>query len=57
MIRRVLERNPHTLAEGKRATRDMENTYKDYERLWRKENESIPQFNPIRPRLQKRSLD
>ena len=49
-IRRVLERNPPTLADAKAATRGIESIDKNYERLWRKEDESIPQFIPIRPR-------
>ena len=49
-IRGVLERNPQTLAEAKVAAREMEHIDRDYERLWRKEDESIPQFIPIRPR-------
>ena len=49
-IRGVLERNPQTLADAKVAARKMEHIDKDYERLWRKEDESIPQFIPIRPR-------
>lgn len=51
-IKGMLKRNPLTLAEAKMAAMDMENIDKDYERLWRKEDESIPQFIPIRPRLQ-----
>ena len=39
IIRGVLEKNPRTLAEAKIDTRDMEHIDKDYERLWRKENE------------------
>ena len=46
----VLERNPQTLADAKIAAREMEHIDKDYERQWRKEDESIPQFIPIRPR-------
>ena len=40
----MLQRNPHTLAEAKIAARDMEHIERDYERLWRKEYELIPQF-------------
>ena len=32
------------------AAREMEHIDRDYERLWRREDESIPQFIPIRPR-------
>lgn len=50
IIRGVLERNPRTLAEAKVATRDMEHIDRDYERLWRREDELIPQFIPLLPR-------
>ena len=50
-IRGVLERNPRTLADAKIAAREMEHIDKDYERLWKKEDESIPQFIPIRLRI------
>ena len=46
----MFEKNPQTLAEAKTAAREMENIDRDYERLWRKEDESIPQFIPIHPR-------
>ena len=49
-IRGVLERGPGTLEETKAAAREIERIDKDYERLWRKEDESIPQFIPIRAR-------
>ena len=49
IIRGVLERNPPTLADAKAAARGIESIDKDYERLWRKEDKSIPQFIPIRP--------
>ena len=49
-IRGVLERNPPTLANAKSAARGIESIGKNYERLWRKEDESIPQFIPICPR-------
>ena len=48
--RGVLERNPQTLADAKVAAREMEHIDRDYERLWRREDESIPRFIPIRPR-------
>ena len=50
-IRGILERNPQTLAAAKVAAREMEHIDRDYERLWRREDESIPQFIPIRPRV------
>ncbi|OAE25048.1 hypothetical protein AXG93_1939s1060 [Marchantia polymorpha subsp. ruderalis] len=55
-IRGVLERNPRTLVDAKKAARDIENIDKDYEKLWRKEDESIPQFIPIRPKILDREL-
>ena len=51
IIRDVLERNPQTLADAKRAAREMENLDRDHERLWRREDELIPQFIPFRPRV------
>lgn len=39
------------LAKAKKVARDIESIDKDYERLWRKEGDSIPRFIPIRPRL------
>ena len=50
-IRGVLEMNPQTLADANRAAREMENLNKDHERLWRREDELIPQFIPIQPRV------
>ena len=47
----VLERNPVTLADVKTAAREVEQFKKDYERLWRREDESIPEFVPVRPRM------
>ena len=47
----VLERNPQTLADAKWAARDMESLDRDHERLWRRKDELIPQFIPIRPRM------
>lgn len=55
-IREVLEKKPQTLAEVKMAARDMKNIDKEYDRLWKKEYESIPQFIPIRPRAIKGEL-
>ena len=50
-IRSILERNPQTLADAKRAAREMEKLDRDHERLWKMEDELIPQFIPIRPRI------
>ena len=50
-IRGVLERNPQTLADAKRAVRVMESLDRDHGRLWRRENELILQFIPIRLRM------
>ena len=46
----VLERNPMTLIEVKAAIREADQLDKDYERLWKREDELIPQFIPVRPR-------
>ena len=40
-----------TLADAKAAAREVEQFEKDYERLWKKEDESIPQFVPVCPRV------
>ena len=50
-VRSVMKGNPVTLADAKTAAREVEQFEKDYERLWRREDESIPQFVPIRPRV------
>jgi len=50
-IRGVLEMNPLTLADAMVAARKMEHIDRDYDRLWRREDESIPQFIPIHPRV------
>ena len=50
-IRGVLERNPQTLAEAKRAAKELESLDRDHERLWRSEDELILQFIPIRSRV------
>ena len=50
-IRGVIERNPQTLADANRAAREMESFDRDHEKLWRREDELIPQFIPIRPRV------
>jgi hypothetical protein len=49
-IKGVLERNPQTLAAAKVATRQMEHIDRNYERLSKREDESIPQFILIRPK-------
>lgn len=48
-IRAILERNPITLEDAKAATRGVESIDKSYERVWRKEDETISQFIPIYP--------
>lgn len=48
-IKGVLERNPITLEQAKAAARSVEVIERSYERLWRKEDESIPRFIPINP--------
>jgi hypothetical protein len=55
-IRGVLERNPQTLAAAKVAAREMEHIDRDYERLWRREDDLIPQFIPICPRVMEGEL-
>ena len=50
-IKGVVERNPQTLADAKRAAREMENLDRDNERLWRYDDELIPQFIHIWPRV------
>ena len=50
IIRGILERNPRTLTEAKIAARDMEHIDRDYERLWRKDDELIHQFIPLLPK-------
>ena len=48
-IKGVLERNPTSLEQAKAAARAVDVIERNYERLWRKEDESIPQFIPINP--------
>ena len=36
-----------TLADAKAAAREVEQFERDYERLWRRNDESIPQFVPV----------
>ena len=48
----VLERNPHTLAEAKVAARKIKHIDRNYERLWRSEDELIPQLIPLQPRVE-----
>ena len=47
----MLERNPRTLIDAKTAAKEVEQLEKDYERLWRKDDDLIPQFVPICPRV------
>lgn len=49
-IKGILERNPATLEQAKLAARQVDAINKSYDRLWRKEDESIPHFIPINPR-------
>ena len=49
-IRGLLQKNPRTLAEAKVAARDMEHIEKNYERLWRKDDELIVQFISLLPK-------
>ena len=46
-----MERNPRTLVDAKVAAREGEQLEKDYERLWRRDDDLIPQFIPICPRV------
>ena len=46
-----MERNPQTLVAAKVAAKEMEYINGDYEKLWRRDDELIPQFIPIRPRI------
>ena len=48
-VRSVMKRNPVTVADAKMAAKEVEQFEKNYEKLWRREDESIPQFVPIRP--------
>ena len=50
-VQNILERNPVTLADAKTAVREVEQLEKDYERLWRRNDDLIPQFVLIRPRV------
>ena len=45
----VMKRNPVTMADANTAAREVEQFKKDYEKLSRREDESIPQVVPIRP--------
>ena len=49
-VRSVMRRSPVILVDANAAAREVEQ-FKDYDRLWRREDESIPQFVPIRPRV------
>ena len=44
-----MKRNPIRVADAKTAAREVEQFEKDYEKLWRREDESIPQFVSIHP--------
>lgn len=44
------------MADAKRTAREMKNLDRDHERLWRMEDELIPQFIHIRPRVVARKL-
>ena len=46
-IRSVLEKNPRTLVDVTAAAMEVDQLDKDYQRLWRREDELIPQFIPI----------
>lgn len=46
----MLEKHPKNLVEAKVVAREVDQLDKDYERLWRREDDSIRQFIPIRPR-------
>ena len=50
-VHSVLERNLVTLVDAKAAAREVEKLEKDYERLWRREDDLILQFVLIRPRV------
>ena len=51
IIRGVLDRNPYTLAGAKVAARKIEHIYRNYERLWRKNDELIPNSSFFNQRL------
>ena len=51
IIRGVFQRNSQILTDAKRAAREMKNLDRDHERLWRREDDWIPQFTPIWPRV------
>ena len=51
-IRGVLEKNPRTFAEAKVAARKMEHIDRDYQRLWKREDELILQFISLQPRIE-----
>ena len=55
-VRSVMKRSPVTLADAKMAAREIEQFEKDYERLWRREDESIPQFVHVCPRVLNESI-
>ena len=41
-VRSVMKRNPLTVADAKTTAREVKQFEKDYEKLWRREDESIP---------------
>lgn len=51
-IKGVQEKNLRTLIEAKRVAKDIKNIERTYERIWREEDDSIPQFIPLRPHVQ-----
>uniref|UniRef100_A9U2L9 Predicted protein n=1 Tax=Physcomitrium patens TaxID=3218 RepID=A9U2L9_PHYPA len=46
-IREILNSRPQTLADAKRAARVIEQINKEHDRIWRKEDQNIPNFIPI----------
>ena len=50
-LKGVLERRPATLMDAKGAAREVEAIDKEHERLWRREDQTIPSFIPIHPRV------
>ena len=50
-LKGVLERRPATLMDAKGAAREVEAIDKEHERLWRREDQTIPSFIPIHPKV------
>lgn len=46
-VRDILQARPRTLEEAKEAARTVAEVAKEHEKLWRRENETIPSFIPI----------